>query len=148
MKRFIYDIKAFLFLRKHIKRQVNSPEWAKYNLRRDWLYRVYTVINPSEKDKGDDDKMLEMKAVDKCAPISKYIASLGATEVNPLGLSEIVSMSMERIPETDSYLVVYYQIYQWFTPWKIFSRSLLAIVGIILLSVYWSNIFSFIKNFF
>ena len=148
MKNFIYDIRAFFFLRKQIRIHRKTADWQKFNLRHDWLYRVYTVINPSDKDKGDDEKMIEMKAIDKCAPISKYISAMGATEANPLGLSEILSLSMEKIPESESYLVVYYQIYQWFTPWRILSRSVIAVAATILLLIYWSKIVQLLQNFF
>lgn len=130
MRNFWYDIKAFILLRREVKRQRKSADWEMYNLRHDWLYRIYTVINPTEQDKGDDEKMMQMKAFDRCTPMTKYIMSMGTTEDNPIGLSEVLTMSMEKIPETDSYLVVYYQIYYWFNPWRFWSR-LIAIIGII-----------------
>ena len=117
MRKLYYDIKAFLIIRKEVRKNRESVDWKKYNLRYDWLYRIYTVINPSEADKGDDENMINMKAVDRVTPINKYIASLG--------LAEVVSLSMEKIPESNSYLVVYYQIFRWLTPWRIVSRLLL-----------------------
>jgi hypothetical protein len=140
MRSFYYDIKAFLILRKEVLRNRNSPDWNRFNLRYDWLYRIYTVINPSEADKGDDDAMLNMKAVDKLAPINKYISSLG--------LAEIVALSMEKIPETDSYLVVYYQIYNWFTPWKAVSRLAALICGIWAIATYGSDMITGISDLF
>lgn len=122
MMNLYYDIKAFLILRKEIRKHKNTPDWQRYGLRHDWLYRIYTVINPSEADRGDDETMMKMKAVDRVTPINKYISSIG--------LAEIVSLSMEKIPDTDSYLVVYYQIYRWITPWKVISR--IAIILIIM----------------
>ena len=148
MRGIIYDIKAFFLLRREVRRHRNSADWEKYSLRHDWLYRIYTVINPSDKDKGDDESMIQMKAVDRCTPINKYIASMGVTTRNPLGLSEFISLSMEKIPETDSYLVVYYQIYRWFTPWRVFSRLLSITVLAILLTAFWGKIISAIGKLF
>ena len=136
MKRLYYDIKAFFILRSEVNKHKNDPDWARFGLRHDWLYRVYTVINPSPSDKGDDEAMINMKAVDKIAPISKYMASMG--------LSEIISLSMEKIPNTDSYLVVYYQIYQWFTLWKIISRPIFLGISIWALAHYWNQLISLI----
>lgn len=136
MKKIYFDIKAFFILRSEVNKHKKDPDWARFGLRHDWLYRVYTVINPSPSDKGDDEAMINMKAVDKVAPISKYMASMG--------LSEIVSLSMEKIPNTDSYLVVYYQIYQWFTLWKLISRPILIGAAAWLLAHYWSLIVSII----
>ena len=136
MKRLYFDIKAFFILRSEVNKHKNDPDWARFGLRHDWLYRVYTVINPSPSDKGDDEAMINMKAVDKIAPISKYMASMG--------LSEIISLSMEKIPNTESYLVVYYQIYQWFTLWKLISRPIFLGVATWALAHYWNQIISII----
>jgi hypothetical protein len=136
MRRLYFDIKAFFILRSEVKKHRNDPDWAKFGLRHDWLYRIYTVINPNPADKGDDEAMINMKAVDKVAPINKYIASMN--------VSEFVSLSMEKIPNTDSYLVVYYQIYQWFTLWKLISRPIFLTLVIWALVHYWNQIISLI----
>lgn len=125
MKKLFFDIKAFLILRKEVRKNRNSLDWKKYNLRHDWLYRIYTVINPTESAKGDDDAMINMKAIDRVAPINKYIASMG--------LAEIVSLSMEKVPDSDSHLVVYYQIYNWISPWRIISR--IAIISVLIWAI-------------
>lgn len=125
MKKLFFDIKAFLILRKEVRKNRNSLDWQKYNLRYDRLYRIYTVINPAEAAKGDDEAMINMKAVDRVAPINKYIASMG--------LAEIVSLSMEKVPDSDSYLVVYHQIYNWISPWRIISR--IAIISILIWAI-------------
>ena len=140
MRKLYYDIKGFLILRKEIRKHRNSPDWARFNLRYDWLYRIFTVINPTEADKGDDEAMANMKAIDRVGPINKYIASLG--------LAEIVSLSMEKIPNTDSHLVVYYQIYRWITPWKVVSR--LAAIAFVswLYSQFGVQIFSWFQETF
>ena len=134
MRKLYYDIKAFLILRKEIKKHKTQPDWGRFGFRHDWLYRIYTVINPATKDGGDDEMMLKMKAMEKVEAMNKYIASMG--------LAEVVSLSMEKIPNTDSYLVVYYQIYYWFTPWKLLSRTILLISAIWLLIAYWNELLS------
>lgn len=137
MKRFYYDIKAFLILRSEVRKHRNEPDWARLNLRHDWLYRIYTVINPSDKDKGDDEAMINMKAMDRLGPVNKYIATFG--------IAEIVSLSIEKIPDSDSFLAVYYQIFYWFTPWRIISRSVILIGLIWTIAHYWNEINSFIS---
>lgn len=134
MRKFLFDVKAFYIIRKEVKEKQNSPDWVRFGLRHDWLYRIYTVINPVEADKGDDAEMTNMKMLDRLGPTNKYIASIG--------LGEVMSVSVEKIPDTESHLVVYYQIYKWFTPWRIISRSFYIIVGTILLAAYWNKIMS------
>lgn len=140
MKNLYYDIKAFLILRKEVRKHRNSVDWQRFGLRHDWLYRIYTVMNPTETDKGDDEAMLNMKAMDRLGPINKYIASLG--------LAEIVSLSMEKIPDTDSYLVVYYQIYRWITPWRLASRLIAVVAGVWLWRSYGEQVFLWVSETF
>jgi hypothetical protein len=134
MKKLYYDIKAFLILRKEVKKHMEQPDWKRLNFRHDWLYRIYTVINPGEKDFGDDEAMLKMKTMEKVETLNKYIASMG--------LAEIVSLSLEKIPNSNSYLAVYYQIYNWISPWRILSRSVLLVAAVWALIAYWSEIIS------
>jgi hypothetical protein len=134
MRKFFFDVKAFYLIRKEVRKRRNSPDWQRFSLRHDWLYRMYTVVNPTTADKGDDEQMITMKTLDRIAPINKYIASMG--------LAEVLSLSVEKIPDTDSHLVVYYQIYKWFTPWRIFSRLFFLILGTVLLSIYWNELLS------
>ena len=44
-KRAIIDIRNYIFLRKTIKKNIETVEWKKYNLRHDWIGRIYTVVN-------------------------------------------------------------------------------------------------------
>jgi hypothetical protein len=134
MRKFFFDVKAFYLIRKEVRKRRNSPDWQRFSLRHDWLYRMYTVVNPTTADKGDDEQMITMKTLDRIGPINKYIASMG--------LAEVLSLSVEKIPDTDSHLVVYYQIYKWFTPWRIFSRLFFLILGTFLLSIYWNELLS------
>lgn len=135
IKNIYYDIKSFLILRSEVKKHINQPDWNRLNFRHDWLYRIYTVINPGEKDFGDDEAMLKIKTVEKMETLNKYI--------DTMGLSEIVSLSIEKIPETNSHLVVYYQIFRWFSPWRVFSRLFCLTTAITIIIAYWSNIIAF-----
>jgi hypothetical protein len=134
MRKFFFDVKAFYLIRKEVKARRNSPDWMRFGLRHDWLYRIYTVLNPTTADKGDDEQMITMKMLDRLGPVNKYIASMG--------LAEVMSVSVEKIPDTDSHLVVYYQIFKWFTLWRVISRLFCIITGTILLSAYWNEIMS------
>jgi hypothetical protein len=140
MRKLWYDLKVFYILRSEVRKHRESPDWLKYNLRHDWLYRIYTVVNPTEKDKGDDDAMIQMKATDRLTPVSKYILSMG--------LGEILSLSMERVPDTNSFLAVYYPIYRWLTPWRILSRSIFLILCIWALVHFLPIISQFVENYF
>jgi hypothetical protein len=116
-----YDIKGYFIVRSILRSQKNTVDFNKYDLRIDWINRVYTVINPSEEDKGDSDEVLKIKAQDKMLPMHRYM--------DKIGLSEFVSVSAEQVPGTNSYLVVYYPIFRVLTMWKLILM-IGAIVGI------------------
>ena len=96
--------------------------WKKYNLRHDWIYRTYTVINATKYEIGDEPVVLQAKIVEKTKPINAFVDSLN--------IGDLVAVSIEKIPESDSFLLVYYPIFNYLTVWRIFVFSLLLITGI------------------
>ncbi len=113
-----YDIKGYFMVRSILRKQMKTVDFNKLGLRVDLVNRAYTVINPSEEDKGDDPSMLRIKAQNKMLPIHRYM--------DKIGLSEFVSVSVEQIPDSedpsklsDSYLLVYYPIFRVITTWKV-----------------------------
>lgn len=117
-----YDIKGFFYIRSVIQKNKNTVDFQKFGLRYDWVNRIYTVINPSEADKGDSPDVIKIKAQDKMVPIHKYI--------DKLELAEFVSVSVEKIPNSESYLLVYYPIINVITTWRVTIFFLLVGVGI------------------
>ena len=66
-----YDIKGYFMVRSILRKQKKTVDFNKLGLRVDWVNRAYTVINPSEEDKGDDSSMLRIKAQEKMLPIHR-----------------------------------------------------------------------------
>jgi hypothetical protein len=134
LKNFYSDIRNFLYIRSIVRKNRGTADWERFNLRVDYIYRIYTVFNPSEQDKGDDPKMLEIKQGERMIPCHKYIDSIG--------LSEVIGVSGEKIPDSDSYLIVYYQLFNYITPWKIFINT----VYITLIAIFHSPIWHFLTK--
>jgi len=111
LKLFWFDVKGYLLVRSVLRKQKNTVDFNRLGLRVDWVNRAYTVINPSEEDKGDSEEVLRIKAQNKMLPIHRYM--------DKIGLSELVTVSVERVPETNSYLLVYYPIMRVTTTWGI-----------------------------
>ena len=129
LKNFFIDIRNFLYIRSVVLKNKGTADWERFNLRSDYVYRIYTMFNPEPQDKGDDAKILEIKMGEKMIPCHKYIDSIG--------LSEVIGVSGEKIPDTDSYLVVYYQLFNYITLWKLFFNSLIIILITIFHSPIW-----------
>lgn len=115
----IRDIRNYLFLLRTVKREkINSPIWSKNNLRVDWIGRIYTVINlPPEVTMSPDlpKELWPAYLIEQSKGLNEYLTSLN--------LHEIIIPEYKEIPETTSYLLVYYPYFRDLTLWWIISRS-------------------------
>lgn len=142
----IKDINNYFFLRRIIKREMlNSPLWSKNNLRVDWIGRIYTVVNlPPEVTMSPDlpKELWPAYLIDQSKGLNEYLTSLN--------LHEIIIPEYKEIPESSSYLLIYYPYFRNFTKWWVISRTIFwtsvliveAKTGIV------SNMFDWIISFF
>ncbi|NBO21763.1 hypothetical protein EBU94_00260 [bacterium] len=106
------EFQAWLFIMQTIKKHKKTADWAKFNLRADYVGRIYTVLNPElPGDKGDTKEVLALKYSERLKPINLYIYSLG--------LGPYVRPAYEEIKESDSYLIVYVPIFVVITTWRV-----------------------------
>jgi hypothetical protein len=117
------ELKNYFYLRRTLAKEsktTNSEHpWVKYKLRKNWYGRIYTVVSLREEDMGEEEVVRNWKAMEMMRPINDYLTSLD--------LQEIVFPSIEKIPDSRSYLVVYSPMFsnlsfRWF-----FWRLMLAI---------------------
>jgi hypothetical protein len=108
MFRIFKILKEISLFREYIqvirKESLDSPEWSKLRLRKDWFGRIYTVFNlPPEVTKSPDfPKYARPSFVfDQIKPINEYLTKLR--------LHELIAPIMNPVEGTDeeSYLVVY-----------------------------------------
>jgi hypothetical protein len=131
--RVIKEINLYREYRKIIgKEELDSPRWSRANLRRDRIYRIYTVINlppqvTMSPDFPDDAKpsfvMSELK------PVNEYLKYLN--------LEEILTMSIDPIEGTqnNSWLIIYQFLFREFT-WTWIFWFLLQISALISLLIF------------
>lgn len=127
--KLIYKIRLFriireLFLfREYLKQirneEMNSVVFQRFNLRIDWVGRIYTVINlPKEVTESPDLPKDSRPAyvLEEIKPINDYIKSIN--------LEELVTLLFKPIPGTndDSFLVVYHFLFRELTwRWVLFT---------------------------
>ena len=127
LKLIYREIANYIFLQKTLQKEITNPNslWNKYRLRKNWYGRIYTVISLREEDMGEEEVVRNWRAMESMRPINEYLTSLD--------LQEIVFPSIEQIPESRSYLVVYSPIFRYLTARWIFFRTLfLTIIGFII----------------
>jgi hypothetical protein len=132
LKNLFIDIRNFLYIRGVIRKNIGTADWERFNLKVDFVNRIYTVFNPSPADKGDSPDVLEIKLGERMIPCHKYITDIG--------LSEVIAVSGEKIPNTDSYLVVYYPIFRYISTWKVTLNLFYLILLLILYPSIWKAI--------
>ena len=120
-KLIIKEISNYLYLKKILRRESKNfsleHPWKKFNLRKNWFGRVYTVISLREEDMGEEDMVRNWKAMEMMKPINEYLTSLD--------LNEIIFPSIEKIPNTRSYLIVYSPLFKELTISWIVWRALI-----------------------
>jgi hypothetical protein len=133
LRNLFTDIRNFFYVRSVIRKNRGTADWERFNLKVDFVNRIYTVFNPLPADKGDTPDVLEIKLGERMIPCHKYITNIG--------LSEVIAVSGEKIPNTDSYLVVYYPIFKYISTWKL----ILNLFYLILLIIFHPYIWNFVK---
>lgn len=126
----IKELKIYRDYLKIIKKESqDSPVWARRKIRKDWVGRIYTVVNIPPQVIYSADLPKEARpsfVISEIKPINEYLKSLN--------LEEILTVSMVPIEGTneESYLVVYQYVFRSFTLlWLL--RFILEIIGIIVL---------------
>jgi hypothetical protein len=122
-KKIITDIRNYRFLLKTIKKNKDSVEFQKFNLRHDWVGRLYTVINIPPEVLYSPDSPQEIRpayVLEESRPLNEYLTTLN--------LTEIVIPVIEPIEGSTSWLLVYKPYFQKIS-WRWFlTRSLLLLV--------------------
>ena len=135
----IKEIKLYYEYRKIIrKEQLDSPRWSKANLRRDWVYRIYTVINLPPQVTMSPDFPEESKpsfVMSEIKPVNDYLKYLN--------LEELLTMSINPIEGTqnNSWLIIYQFLFRYLSWLWIFSFTL-QITLIVLLVIYFPFLIS------
>jgi len=121
------------------KESLDSPEWSRLRLRRDWFGRIYTVFNlPPEVTKSPDFPKYARPAFvfDQIKPINEYLTKLR--------LQELIAPLMNPVEGTDeeSFLVVYSFVFRQISLLWIL-RLIVEISLIVLAFNHWDWILSF-----
>ncbi len=135
----IKEIRLYREYLKIIKKEsIESPIWSRRRLRKDWLGRIYTVVNLPPEVVFSVDMPKEARpsfVMSEIKPINDYLQSLN--------LQEILTLYMEPVKGTndESYLVVYQYVFRNLS-WLWILRFLAELTAIGLIASNWSSIVS------
>lgn len=143
LPRVLKEIALYREYTKQIRsEELNSPLWSRKNLRRDYLNRIYTVINLPPEVLMSRDFPKESRpsfVLSEIKPINDYFKSLN--------LEELLTLWIDPVPGTneESYLVVYQFVFREIS-WLWIFRFIAEIAIIATIVIKWSwicNIFGF-----
>ena len=130
LPRVLKEISLYREYTKQIRaEELNSPLWSRRNLRRDYLNRMYTVINLPPEVLMSNDLPKEARpsfVLNEIKPINDYLKSLN--------LEELLTVWIEPVKGTneESYLVVYQFVFReisWLWIFRfIFEISLISFI--------------------
>lgn len=110
LHRVIKEIALYREFTKQIKsEELNSPLWSRRNLRRDYLNRIYTVVNLPPEVLLSNDLPKEARpsfVLNEIKPINDYLKSLNLEEILTLWIDPVKGTNEE------SYLVVYQFVFR------------------------------------
>lgn len=121
LKLIVREVSNYFYLRRILRKESEKgpdSKWLKLNLRRNWYGRIYTVVSLREEDMGEEEVVRNWKAMEMMRPVNEYLTSLD--------LQEIIFPSIEQIPNSRSYLIVYSPPFKELT-WKWFFTRLIVI---------------------
>lgn len=139
----IKEIRLFREYLKVIRKEsLDSPEWSRLRLRKDWFGRIYTVINlpPEVTQSPEFPKYARPSFVfDQIRPINDYLTKLS--------LQELIAPLMNPIEGTDeeSFLVIYTFVFRQIS-WLWILGFILQVVGISLLASNWTHILAYLHS--
>jgi hypothetical protein len=107
----IREVSNWFYVRRTVREGKKSEQWKEFGLRTGYVGQVYTVISLRKEDMGEEEMVQRMKVVEKIEPIGKYLDSLG--------LSEVIYPEIVFIPNTRSWLVVFWPLQQYFSMWRL-----------------------------
>jgi hypothetical protein len=141
--RVLKEISLYREYTKEIRsEELNSPLWSRKNLRRDYLNRMYTVINLPPEVLMSNDLPKEARpsfVLNEIKPINDYLKSLN--------LEELLTVWIEPVKGTneESYLVVYQFVFREIS-WLWIFRFIfeISLISFIIYKWEWiSNLFPF-----
>lgn len=104
------EILNFFFIGRVIRRNKKTEKWKSFKLRKGYVNQIYTIVNLRKEDMGEEDSIRKMRIIEKTEKLNRYIEDLN--------LAEIVYPEYTEIPDTRSWLITYWPIWNYFSIWR------------------------------
>ena len=132
------EVRNYFYIRKVGRNNKKAEDWIKFDLRTGYVGQIYTVISLRKEDMGEEETLQRMRVIQRLEPINKYLEGLN--------LSEIIYPDIVKIPKSQSWLVIYWPMREYFSAWRLVGQIIGLTVAIKLWFAY--DVTSLIATFF
>lgn len=124
LKTGLKDAYFYFYIWRFIRKNRNSLEWKQFNLRHDWVGRIYTVQSYTYEDASLPEDVIYTMTMEKVRPLVEWLQS------NNLG--EILLPNIKKIGGSYSYLIKFSPLfYEISFSWVIFRAILIYLFYLI-----------------
>jgi hypothetical protein len=134
LKTGLKDIYFYLYIWVFIRKNRDSTEWNQFNLRNDWIGRIYTVQSYTYEDASLPEDVKYAIVMDKIRPLIDWL--------NTNNLGELLMPEVKKIPDSYSYLIKFSPLFYEIGISWLFFRGLAA-YAIYLLYPYIKNLIEY-----
>lgn len=120
LKTGIKDLYFYWYIWRFIRKNRKSEKWRQFNLRHDWIGRMYTVQSYTYEDSSLPEDVRYALVMDKMRPLIDWLQASN--------LGEIVMPDIKKIPDTYSYLVKFSPLFYEISFSWLFFRVLLGYI--------------------
>lgn len=120
LKTGIKDLYFYWYIWRFIRKNRKSEKWRQFNLRHDWIGRMYTVQSYTYEDSSLPEDVRYALVMDKMRPLIDWLQASN--------LGEIVMPDIKKIPDTYSYLVKFSPLFYEISFSWLFFRALLGYI--------------------
>jgi len=110
------EVSNWFFIRRVIRKNKDTELWKKFDLRTGYVNQIYTVISLRKEDMGEEEMVQRMKVMEKIEPMNRYLESLN--------LSEVIYPEIVKLPDSQSWLIVYWHLRNYFSFWRLVLQIL------------------------
>ena len=120
LKTGIKDFYFYFYIWRFIRRNRGGVEWNQFNLRHDWIGRIYTVASYKPEDESLPEEVKYSMTMQELRPLIDWL------QRNNLG--EIIMPTIRKIEGTYSYLVKFSPLfYEISIRWFLFRALLISV---------------------
>ena len=131
LKTGLKDLYFYLYIWRFIRKNRDSTEWQQFNLRNDWIGRIYTVQSYTFEDASLPEEVIYSMTMEKIRPLIDWL------QKNNLG--EIMSANVKKIPDSYSYLIKFSPLFYEISFSWLFFRVII-LYGLYLIYPYVKNL--------